>query len=123
MYQDLSRKLIFFFLVASAPAFGEETYACFEAGVNDPEPEKLTIDGNFLLGPSMKGTYEAHTEDHFCSLSNSNFDVETGVVISSCFNRKDLRLFESFTLFGGFKNDDDDSSVTQNRTWRCIPTE
>ena len=116
-------KLIFVLLVTSSPAFGKEAYACFEMGVNDPEPRKLTIDGSFVVGPSMLGEFEVHSEDDFCSLSKINLQHSSGFVSVSCFNRRDLKLFESSTMLGGLKNDDDDSSLTQNITWRCISTD
>jgi hypothetical protein len=119
----MSRKLIFLLLVTSSPALGKETYACFETGVNDPEPRKLTIDGSFVVGPSMLGEVEVHSEDDFCSLSKISLQHSDGIVSVSCFNRRDLKIFQSFTLLGGFKNDDDDSSETQNITWRCISTD
>ena len=114
------KKLLLLCLLASTPSFGAETYACFETGVKDPEPKKLSIDGSFVVGPWMLGEFDVHSENDFCNVSRTIFSSEDGLVSASCFNRNELKLFQTVTLLGGFKNDDDDSSRTENTTWRCI---
>ena len=112
------KKLLLLCLIASAPSFGAETYACFETGVKDPEPKKLSIDGSFVVGPWMLGEFDVHSEDDFCSVSRTTFSSKDGMVSASCFNRDELKLFQTVTLLGGLN--DDDSSQTQNTTWQCI---
>ena len=110
-------KLLSLCLVMSAPAFGEETYACFETGEKDPMPVKLTINENWVDGPFMSGVFEVHPDTDFCNVSKIVFSSEDGMSSTFCFNREELKWFQTVTLFGGMGNG---VASTLNTTWRCI---
>ena len=101
----------------SAPAFGEETYACFETGEKDPMPVKLTINENWVDGPFMSGVFEVHPDTDFCNVSKIVFSSEDGMSSTFCFNREELKWFQTVTFFGGMGNG---VASTLNTTWRCI---
>lgn len=111
------KSLLFFSLLVSAPVFGEETYACFEKGEKDPMPVKLTITENWVDGPLMSGVFDVHPDTDFCNVSKTVFSSEDGMSSTFCFNRKELKWFQTVTLFGGMGNG---VASTVNTTWRCV---
>ena len=109
--------LLFMVSLFSLPAFGEETYACFEQGENDPLPIKLTINENWVDGPHMSGVFEVHPDTDFCSVSKTVFASDIGMSSAFCFNREELKWFQTVTLFEGMGSG---VASTLNTTWRCI---
>ena len=117
------RNLLLLSLLVSTPAFGKEQYTCFDAGSDDPLPKKLVIDGDLVSWWPLFKQWEVHGDTDFCNLSFMQGGDGEGKASAYCFNRAELKLFETYTLFGGLKNNDDDTSLTLNKTFRCISTD
>lgn len=114
------RNLLLLSLLISTSAFGKEQYACFEAGNEDPLPKKLVIDVDLIFWWPLLKQWEVHGDTDFCNLSFTQGGDGEGKASAYCFKRAELKLFETYTLFGGLKNDDDDTSFTLNKTFHCI---
>ena len=105
--------LLFFFLLCS-PALGEETYACFRKGVENPDPLKLSIkEGEVSWIGTIGRNWELHEDGDFCDASYQYFSSETGFLVSTCFSKKEMSLFEARSSFG-------DPVITIPATYQCI---
>jgi hypothetical protein len=113
MKRPLETASLFFFLLCS-PAFGEEQYACFRQGVDDPNPLKLSIkEAEVSWVGTIGANWELHEDGDFCDASYQHFSSETGYLVATCFSKKEMSLFEARSSFG-------DPVITIPATYRCI---
>ena len=112
------KKLLLLCLLASTPSFGAETYACFEKGVNDPEPIKLIISGSDGSWRGSDYVWELHT-DSFCDASENRFVPETGLVVTACFDRQGPTMHELVVSFSGVGGAEDEHFIAAGQ-YRCI---
>lgn len=110
------KKLLLLCLLVSAPVFGEETYACFKQGIDNPKPRRLVIstDGvEWFVNYDRR--WQVNTEQDFCNVSLQYFNAAKGFAELNCFNREGATLYNTYTDWG---TPDNGSSLTVS--WRCI---
>lgn len=113
------KRLLLLCLFVSNYALGEETYACFKQGIDNPKPRKLVISTDGVEWfVNYKQRWQVNTEQDFCNASNQYFNLAEGFVELNCFNREEATLYTTHTQFGIFA--DNESSLTWSATWRCI---
>lgn len=106
-------------LVLASPAFGDETYACFEEGADDPKPEKLVIAESSGSWRGSDKTWEFHSESDFCNVSDTSFRPETGLLITECFDRQGLSIHELWVQFSGVEGFEGNHFIAAGQ-YRCI---
>lgn len=114
----MTRRLLLLCLFISAPSLGNETYSCFEKGVSDPEPIKLIISGSDGSWRGSDYVWELHA-DSFCDASENRFVPETGLVVSTCFDRQGRTMHELVVSFSGFEGAEDEHFIAAGQ-YRCI---
>ena len=97
------RYLPFVILFFSLPSFGEETYACFEKGADDPQSEKLVIAESSGSWRGSDETWKFHSESDFCNVSGTSFRPKSGFSITTCFDRQGLTMHELWVQFSGLE--------------------
>ena len=105
--------------VLSTPAFGKETYACFEEGADDPKPEKLVIAESSGSWRGSDETWEFHSESDFCNVSGISFRPESGLFITACFDRQGLSMHELWVQFSAVEGFEGDHFIASGR-YRCV---
>lgn len=110
----MPRTICLILFLLCSPVWGEETYACFKKGFDNPDPIKLLIrEGEVNWLGTIGHNWVQHEDGDFCDASYQYFSSETGYLVATCFSKKEMSLFEAKSSFG-------DPVITVPATYKCV---